>query len=175
MHMEPVIGLRVNLLKVIILIDRLRTEFYQHPVHPNLFQYVGCEIGVELSYHTCGSWSWRLAKCPPSLVFNGFGKEIVAPLSGQTRLADPNRFRDARLILFVYFSFFCLFFVYFLFFIFYFVKVSRIESPARLEGRIRTRAQFTPTVFIYIIKTFYLCHFLFEFAITRNHFQMVGP
>ena len=132
--MEHVIGLRVNLLKVIILIDRLRTEFYQHYAHPNLFQYVGCEIGVELSYHTCGSWSRRLAKCPPSLVCNGFGKEIVSPLSGQTRLADPNRFRDARLILFVYFSFFCFCFLFF------FVKVSRTESPARLEGRIRTRA-----------------------------------
>ena len=31
-----------------------------------------------------------------------FNKEIVAPLSGQTRLADPNRFRDACLILFIY-------------------------------------------------------------------------
>ena len=31
----------------------------------------------------------------------------VAPLSGPTRLADQNRFRHARLIIFVYFSFVC--------------------------------------------------------------------
>ena len=37
----------------------------------------------------------------------------VAPLSGLTRLADLNRFRDARLILFVYFSFVCLFVFFF--------------------------------------------------------------
>ena len=36
----------------------------------------------------------------------------VAPLSSPTRLADPNRFRDAYLILFVYFSF--VFFFFFL-------------------------------------------------------------
>ena len=32
---------------------------------------------------------------------------FVAPFSGPTRLTDSNRFRDARLILFVYFSFVC--------------------------------------------------------------------
>ena len=37
----------------------------------------------------------------------------VAPLSDLTRLADLNRFRDARLILFVYFSFVCLFVCFF--------------------------------------------------------------
>ena len=42
----------------------------------------------------------------------------VAPFSGLTRLVDPNGFRDARLILFIYFSFGCLFFFFF------FVKVS---------------------------------------------------
>ena len=38
----------------------------------------------------------------------------VTPLSGPTRLADLNRFRDSRLILFVYFSFVCLFVFVFL-------------------------------------------------------------
>ena len=37
----------------------------------------------------------------------------VAPLSGPTRLVDPNRFRDARLIIFIYFSFGCLFVCFF--------------------------------------------------------------
>ena len=77
MLMEPVIGLEVNRLKVIISIDRLRTEVYQHPAISDCFQYVGCKIGVELSYHTCGSWSRRLAKYPLSLVRNGFVKEII--------------------------------------------------------------------------------------------------
>ena len=77
MLIEPIISLGVNRLKVIITIDRLHTEVYQHPEHPDLFQYVECEIGVELSYHTCGIWSRRLEKCPPSLVCNGFAKEII--------------------------------------------------------------------------------------------------
>ena len=32
-------------------------------------------------------------------------EESVAPLSGLTRSADPNRIRDSRLIIFIYFSF----------------------------------------------------------------------
>ena len=35
----------------------------------------------------------------------------VAPLSSPTRLVNLNLFRDARLILFVYFSFVCFFFL----------------------------------------------------------------
>ena len=88
----------------------------------------------------------------------------LALLSGPTRLADSNRFQDAHLILFIY-----------RFIKFYFSKMSRPESPARPEVRIRTSARFTPTVFIYLIKTFYLCHFILGFSITRKHFQMVGP
>ena len=38
---------------------------------------MGSEIRVELSYHTCGSWYKRLEKHPPSLVCNGFAKEII--------------------------------------------------------------------------------------------------
>ena len=50
----------------------------------------------------------------------------VAPFFGPTRLADPNRFRDARLIIFVYFSFVCLF-------VFFFCKsvATRIPSLTR--------------------------------------------
>ena len=60
LRMEPIKGLRGNLVKVIISVDRLCTEVYQHPSHPNLFQNMGGEIGVEFSYHTCGSWARRL-------------------------------------------------------------------------------------------------------------------
>ena len=66
MLMEPIIGLRVNWFYVIVSIHILRTEVYQHPTHPDPFQYVGSEIGVELSYHTCGSWARRLTMCSPS-------------------------------------------------------------------------------------------------------------
>ena len=85
---------------------------------------------------------------------------VVAPLCGPTQLADPNRFRDARLILFIY-----------RFIKFYFSKMSRPESLAQLEWRIRTGAWFTPTIFIYLIKTFYLRHFILEFSFTRKHFK----
>ena len=67
--------------------------------------------------------------------------------------------------------FICLFVCLFVFF----VKVSRPKSPARLEGRIQIEARFTPTICIYLIKTFYLCHFILGFSITRKHVQMVGP
>ena len=53
--------------------------------------------------------------------------------------------------------------------------MSRPESPAQPEWRIRFEARFTPTVFIYLIKTFYLYHFLLGFSIMRKHFQMIGP
>ena len=76
----------------------------------------------------------------------------------------------SELVLGCSFNSFCLLFI-----CFFFVKVSRPESLARPEGRIRTGALFTPTVFIYLIKTFYLCHFVLGFSITRKHFQMVGP
>ena len=36
MRMEPIKGLRENRFKVIVLIDRLRVEVYQHLDHPNL-------------------------------------------------------------------------------------------------------------------------------------------
>ena len=91
-------------------------------------------------------------------------KVIVAPFSGPIRMVDSNRFRDAPLILFIYFLF-----------IWFFSKVLRPESPTRPKWWIRAGARFTPTVFIYLIKTFYLCHFVLKFSITRKLFQMVGP
>ena len=67
MCMEPIKGLRGNWFKVIVLVDRLRAEVYQHPAHPNLLQNMGGEVGIEFSHHTSGSWCWRLAQCHPLL------------------------------------------------------------------------------------------------------------
>ena len=39
--MEPIIGFGVNWLNVIVSIDRLCIEVYQHPAHLDPFQYVG--------------------------------------------------------------------------------------------------------------------------------------
>ena len=52
--------------------------------------------------------------------------------------------------------------------------MSRPESPARPEGRIRTRARFTPTLSIILSKHF-LCYFSLGFRFAQKHFQMVGP
>ena len=60
LRMEPIKGLKGNWVKVVILVDRLRVEVYQHPVHPNLFQNMGGKIGVKFSYHTRGSRVRRL-------------------------------------------------------------------------------------------------------------------
>ena len=60
LRMEPIKGLRGNWVKLVILVDRLRAEVYQHPAHSNLFQNMGGEIGVKFSYHTRGSGVRRL-------------------------------------------------------------------------------------------------------------------
>ena len=68
----------------------------------------------------------------------------------KSRLADPNRnLGDAHLILFIY-----------IFITFSFSKVSRPKSLARPEGRIRTRARFTPTLSIILSK-----HFLYVISL----------
>ena len=77
MRMEPIKGLRGNWFKVIVLVDRLRAEVYQHPEHPNLLQNMGGEVGIEFSYHTSGNWCRRLAQCQPPLVRNRLAKEVV--------------------------------------------------------------------------------------------------
>ena len=41
MLMEPIIGLGVNWLEVIVSVDRLRTEVYHNLAHPDPFQHVG--------------------------------------------------------------------------------------------------------------------------------------
>ena len=75
---------------------------------------------------------------------------IVAPLFGMTRMANPNRFQDTRLILFIY-----ILFIYY-----YFFKVSRPESPARPDpnggseqepGLIRSFSFILSKHFIYVI------------------------
>ena len=77
--------------------------------------------------------------------------DAVAPLSGSIRLVDLNRIRDGHLIIFVYFSFVCFYF---------FVKVSRPESPARFEGRIRTEPSLLrPFSFIYSKHFIYVISF----------------
>ena len=60
LRIEPIKGLIGNWVKVIILVDRLRGEVYQHHAHPNLFKNMGGEIGVKFSYHTRGSGVRRL-------------------------------------------------------------------------------------------------------------------
>ena len=57
---------------------------------------------------------------------------------------------------------------------FYFSKMSRPESLARPEWRIRTGARFTPT-FSFILSKHFIMSFLFRFSISRKHSQMVGP
>ena len=58
---EPIKRLRGDRVKIIELVDRLRTEVYQHTTHPDLFDEMGGEVGVEFSYHTCRSWTRWLA------------------------------------------------------------------------------------------------------------------
>ena len=54
---EPIKRLRGDQVKIIELVDRLRAEVYQHTTHPDLFDDVGGEVGVEFSYHTHCSWT----------------------------------------------------------------------------------------------------------------------
>ena len=49
---EPIKRLRGDMVKIIKLVDRLRAEVYQHTTHPDLFDDVGGEVGVEFLYHT---------------------------------------------------------------------------------------------------------------------------
>ena len=74
---KPIKRLRGNMVKIIIVIDRLRTEVDQHTPHSNLLDDVGGEIGVEFSHHTHRSWMRCLAKCSPSLSRNSLAEEVV--------------------------------------------------------------------------------------------------
>ena len=69
--------IRGDIIKIIKVVDRLRTEVYQHTPHPDLLDDVGGEVGVEFSHHTHRSWMRWLAKCPPSLGRNSLTEEVV--------------------------------------------------------------------------------------------------
>ena len=58
---EPIKRHRGDRVKIIELVDRLRAEIYQHSKHPDLFDDMGGEVGVEFSYHTRRSWTRWLA------------------------------------------------------------------------------------------------------------------
>ena len=74
---KPIKRLQGDMIQIIIMIDRLRTEVDQYTPHSNLFDNVGGEIGVEFSHHTHRSWMRWLAKCSPSLSHNSFAEEVV--------------------------------------------------------------------------------------------------
>ena len=54
---EPIKRLRADRVKIIELVDRLLAEVYQHTMHPDLFDDMGGEVGVEFSYHTRRNWT----------------------------------------------------------------------------------------------------------------------
>ena len=60
------------------------------------------------------------------------------------------------------------------FLFFFFFKVWPPESPARLKWQIQTETQFTPTVFIYLIKNILFMSFYFRVFNYAEAFQMVG-
>ena len=74
---KPIKRLRGDMIKIIIMIYRLRTEVDQYTPHSNLFDDVGGEIGVEFSHHTHRSWMRWLAKCSPSLSRNRLAVKII--------------------------------------------------------------------------------------------------
>ena len=74
---ESIKRLGGNWFKIVKLVDRLCAEVYQHTTHPDLFDDMGGEVGVEFSYHTRHSWTRWLAKRPSSLSRNALAKEIV--------------------------------------------------------------------------------------------------
>ena len=85
--------LRGNMIKIIKVVDRLRTEVYQHTPHSDLLDDMGGEIGVEFSHHTHRSWMRWLAKCSSSLGRNRLAEKIIRVvetlfLNERTVLAD---------------------------------------------------------------------------------------
>ena len=74
---EPIERLRGDRIKIIKVVDRFRTEVYQHTPHPDLLDDVGGEVGVEFSHHTHRSWMRWLAKRPPSLGRNSLAEEVA--------------------------------------------------------------------------------------------------
>ena len=74
---KPIKRLRGDMIQMIIVIDRLRTEVDQHTPHSNFLNDVGGEIDVEFSHHTHCRWMRWLAKCSPSLSRNCFAEKVV--------------------------------------------------------------------------------------------------
>ena len=74
---KPIKRLRGDMIQIIIVINRLRTEVDQHTPHSNLLDDVGGEVGVEFLHHTHRSWMRWLAKCPPSLCRNCLEEKII--------------------------------------------------------------------------------------------------
>ena len=74
---KPIKRLRGDMVKIIIVIDRLRTAVDQHTPHSNLLDNVGDDIGVESSHHTHRSWMRWLAKSSLSISRNSFAEEVV--------------------------------------------------------------------------------------------------
>ena len=75
--MEPVKCLIRDMLETVKTIDRLRTEVDQYVPHPDFLQHMGCEIGVELSYHTHRCRMRWLAQSTPSLSRNCLAEEVI--------------------------------------------------------------------------------------------------
>ena len=69
--------LRGGMINIIEVVDRLCTEVYKNPPHPNLLDDVGGEVGIEFLHHTHRSWMKWLAKCPSSLGRNSLAEEVV--------------------------------------------------------------------------------------------------
>ena len=74
---KPIKRLRRDMIKIVIVIDRLCTEVDQYPPYSNLFDYMGGETGVKFSHHTHRRWMRWLAKCPPSLGRNRLAEKII--------------------------------------------------------------------------------------------------
>ena len=58
---ELIKGSRRDMLQAIEAIDRLRTEVDQYAPYPDLFEDMGCEIGVKFSHHAHRCWTRWLA------------------------------------------------------------------------------------------------------------------
>ena len=58
-------------------IDRLRTEVDQYTSHPDLFEDMGGEVGVEFPHHAHCCRARGLAQGTPPLSFDCFPKEII--------------------------------------------------------------------------------------------------
>ena len=74
---KPIKRLRGDMIPIIIVIDRLRTEDNQHTPHSNFLDDVGDEIGLEFVHHTHRHWMRWLEKCPPSLGRNRLAEKII--------------------------------------------------------------------------------------------------